>query len=333
MRPLKQLLRHLFKSGGRKLQIQVQRRISFFNKCRQKDMIAVPGGKGFLACFRLFLQSDHGVRIPCRIDSRFLPKLPDHPCADTFIEVFSPQLIVPAARLYLQHAVKHLQKRHVKRTSAQVKYKNVALFFHVIQSVAKRGCSRLIQNSFYRQTGSSSCRHRFLPLDIIKISRYRYHCPPDILSQILRCITPDIFQNVRGQFRRSPGRAADPDHFSGSDLSLDLNGRVFRGQEQLGSGPVSYDPVSVVIHTDCRGRNRLPGKIQNHLRFSITVDCCLCCRCSKVNSNDTTHFSSSFHALIRAFRICPLYRIPLSYTCATCLSSSGSDVFLTSMTS
>jgi len=71
-------------------------------------------------------------------------KFADEPVHNFFIKILAAELIVAAARLYFQNAVKHFQQSHIKCTAAQVINEDMAFFLHMFQTVAQCGCRRFI---------------------------------------------------------------------------------------------------------------------------------------------------------------------------------------------
>ena len=102
---------------------------------------------------------------------------------------------------HFDHTVADLNDGHIKGTATQVIYHDL-LFFFVIQTISQSCCRRLVDDTFYIQTGDLACVLGSLTLRIVEIGRYRNDRFRYTLSQIALSICFQLLQDHCGDLLR-----------------------------------------------------------------------------------------------------------------------------------
>src|SRR5580658_8207251 len=83
---------------------------------------------------------------------------------------------IAVGAFHLKYAITELQDRNVKGAAAKVIDGNfLVLFAALIETVCKSSSGRLVNDSFYFQTGDLTGVFCCLTLTVIKVGRYRDH--------------------------------------------------------------------------------------------------------------------------------------------------------------
>ena len=139
-----QVFCHFLKSLYGNCFVQSQRFAGLFGNHRDQDLAGAGGAQRLFASFRFFFQLHHSKLVLGKVNAMLAFKLADQPVHNFFIKILAAELVVAAAGLYLQHAVKHLQQRDIERTAAKVIDEDMAFLFHMLQAVAEGGGRRFI---------------------------------------------------------------------------------------------------------------------------------------------------------------------------------------------
>ena len=169
---------------------------------RKIDVCCRCGRKFFLCFLSSFFQSLKCHLISRKIYALFCLEICQHIICNLLVEIISTKSVVSCCRQYFDDAVADLDDRYIKCTASKVIYHDL-LFFFIIQSISKRCCRRLVDDTFYIQTCDLTCIFCCLTLCVIEICRNSDHCLCYFLSKVSLCVCFQFLKNhCRNLLRR-----------------------------------------------------------------------------------------------------------------------------------
>ena len=166
-------------------------------RCRDERKVDVGrcrSGQFLLGLLRRFLQTLHCHGILGKIHAFLLLKFIDHPVHDSLVEVVAAQVGVSVGRQNFDDAVTDFDNGNIEGTSTEVIHHDLLLFF-IVQTVSKRCCRRLVNDTLHIEACNLACILRCLTLCIVEISRNRDDRFRYFFSQILLRIRLQLGQN------------------------------------------------------------------------------------------------------------------------------------------
>ncbi len=139
----------------------------------------------------------HRHRVTRQIDSLVVFEFLDQPIDNLLIPIVATQLGITIGRLHFENTFGNFQNAYVKRTTAQIVYRN-GLFAFFVQTVSKRCCGRFVNDSKHFQACDGACVFGGTTLIIIKVSWHGDNGLSNRFSKISLGIRLKFAKNHRG---------------------------------------------------------------------------------------------------------------------------------------
>ena len=151
----------------------------------------------FLCCF---FQTLHCHLISRKVNALCLLKFRNHVVTYFIIKVVTTKFVITGSRKYFDDTITNLNDGNIKCTTTKVIYHNLLLAF-IIQTISKRCCCWLVDNTFYIQTCNFTCIFGCLTLCVVKVSRNcNYSLCYLLTTKVILCIAFQFLKNHSGNF-------------------------------------------------------------------------------------------------------------------------------------
>ena len=181
--PLDEAVAHLLelRPGDRHLEVLRPRGIG--RDERQVDVGALRRGELLLGLLAGLLEPLQGHRVFPQVDPLLLLELIRDVVDQRLVEVVAAQVRVAVGADHAEHAVGHLEHRHVERAAAQVKHHDLLLCL-LLQAVGERRRGRLVDDPHHLEAGDLAGVLGGLPLRVVEVGRHGDDGLVDLVAEV-----------------------------------------------------------------------------------------------------------------------------------------------------
>ena len=259
--------------------------------CCDERQVNVGGGSGrklFLSLLSSLFQSLQSHLITGKVNTLCSLELSQHIICNLLVEVITTQSVVTGCGQNLDNTVTDLNDGNIEGTAAQVVYHDLLLML-VVQTIGQSCCCRLVDDTFYIQTGNLTGILCSLTLSIVEVGRNCDNSLCYFLAQISLCIAFQFLQDHSRNLLRRIFLVVDSYTVVRTHMSLD-------GRDSLvsvGYGLTFCRLTNQTLACLCESYNRRCGScslcVCDNGGLSTFHYCYAAVCCTKVNTNNLAH--------------------------------------------
>ena len=194
---------------------------------REVDIRAHCAGKLYLCLFGCVLQSLKCHLVVTEINSVLLLEGVCKPVYNSLVEVVAAESCVAVCRKHFEHAVRDFKDRNIERTAAEVENHYLLINTLFVNTVCKRCCCRLVDNSEHFKARNLACILCCLSLSVVEVSGDCDNSLRYLRAEVSLCVSLQLLKNHCGDFLRRVFLAVDINGFVCTHFTFDTHNGSF----------------------------------------------------------------------------------------------------------